>query len=466
MINCPTCGAQNDPGNRFCDQCGIRIDSAAPTIPPAAAAVAPVTGSAAITCPNCGAAVLPGEAFCDNCGAALNALPPPSAPVSPDAPTMMAQVSAPTPAPVAPVVTPTATGGGLLCRVCGHQNLPGETFCDTCGADLTTVAPTPVAPVPPVAPSIPITVAAPVGPVAVPMEPEAAPTIIVPPVGPVEPEAAPTIVVPPVRIDVDAERKRLESLVATQRAAVAQLEKTAAIFPAGAIPSYIVMGLDESKRALAQAETELAALPTGPDPAEVARLEGLVATHRAAVTQLDQTVALFPPGATPAYIAMGLDEAKRALAQAEADLATLVGSAATAPTPVAVAPTPVAVAPPPAVTAPAPAAPPAPAPRLVVVEGGHEMKLPTDKSEIILGREDPVSNIYPEVDLTPYGGETGGVSRQHARITVSGNQWSITDLNSTNYTRVDGVRIEPNTPTPIQNGSRVQLGRIAMVFHV
>jgi pSer/pThr/pTyr-binding forkhead associated (FHA) protein len=99
-------------------------------------------------------------------------------------------------------------------------------------------------------------------------------------------------------------------------------------------------------------------------------------------------------------------------------------------------------------------------------EGGHTLQFPADKDEIIVGREDPVSNIFPEIDLTPYGGETGGVSRQHARITRSNGAWMVTDLNSTNFTRVDGNRLEPNIPVPIRDGSRLQFGRIVTVFHM
>jgi pSer/pThr/pTyr-binding forkhead associated (FHA) protein len=100
-----------------------------------------------------------------------------------------------------------------------------------------------------------------------------------------------------------------------------------------------------------------------------------------------------------------------------------------------------------------------------VADGGQELPLPLDKAEIIVGREDPVSNIFPEVDLTPFGGEMGGVSRQHAKLTHSGGQWMLTDLNSTNYTRLDGARLEPNVATPISDGARLQFGRVVVTFH-
>ncbi len=84
----------------------------------------------------------------------------------------------------------------------------------------------------------------------------------------------------------------------------------------------------------------------------------------------------------------------------------------------------------------------------------------------MIGREDPISGIHPDVDLTSHGGESGGVSRRHAILNQSNGQWTVTDLDSTNYTRVDGNRVAPNTPTPIYDGARLQFGRIEFVFHV
>ncbi|HMP43312.1 MAG TPA: FHA domain-containing protein, partial [Roseiflexaceae bacterium] len=112
---------------------------------------------------------------------------------------------------------------------------------------------------------------------------------------------------------------------------------------------------------------------------------------------------------------------------------------------------------------PTPAA--APAARLVVENGGATLPLPTDRSEIVVGREDPISGIHPEVDMTPYGGETGGVSRQHARITRSDGVWMIVDLNSTNYTRVDGIKLDPGVPMALKDGSKIQFGRVTVIFH-
>ena len=103
-------------------------------------------------------------------------------------------------------------------------------------------------------------------------------------------------------------------------------------------------------------------------------------------------------------------------------------------------------------------------PRLVVVGTGAEFDL-SGKAEIIIGREDPVSGVFPEVDLTPHGGEEGGVSRRHAKLTARGNQWLIEDLNSVNFTFVNNQKLNPGVPQPLNNGDQVRLGRVLMTFH-
>src|SRR5262245_6143425 len=125
-MKCPTCGAENDAANRFCDQCGSRIEPSG-GFPQAAIAAQPT--AAGPTCPSCGATVLPGEAFCDECGAALSGSPPAAAGASYDAPTMFA--------PPMPASDGANSGQGVICPACGHQNLAGDRFCDNCGAALT-----------------------------------------------------------------------------------------------------------------------------------------------------------------------------------------------------------------------------------------------------------------------------------------------------------------------------------------
>jgi hypothetical protein len=102
-------------------------------------------------------------------------------------------------------------------------------------------------------------------------------------------------------------------------------------------------------------------------------------------------------------------------------------------------------------------------PRLVVEADNASFDL-SGKTEVLIGREDPVSNIYPDVDLTPHGGEEGGVSRLHAKLLVNGGQYLIEDQNSTNFTFVNRQRLQPKVPTAIKDGDEIRLGRVAMKF--
>jgi hypothetical protein len=118
-----------------------------------------------------------------------------------------------------------------------------------------------------------------------------------------------------------------------------------------------------------------------------------------------------------------------------------------------------------AVVTPAPPPTVAAGPRLVVVASGAEIPLPPAE-EILIGREDPVSGIYPEVDLMPHGGEDGGVSRRHARLLVEGGNYFVEDLDSTNFTFVNKQKITPKTRQPLKDGDEIRCGRVALVFHV
>lgn len=116
------------------------------------------------------------------------------------------------------------------------------------------------------------------------------------------------------------------------------------------------------------------------------------------------------------------------------------------------------------ITMPPPATPPSGAPKLVVQADNTSFDL-AGKNEVVLGREDPVSNIYPDIDLTPHGGEEGGVSRLHAKLLLSDSQYLIEDQNSTNFTFVNKQKLAPKTPTAIKDGDEIRLGRVVLTFH-
>jgi pSer/pThr/pTyr-binding forkhead associated (FHA) protein len=118
-----------------------------------------------------------------------------------------------------------------------------------------------------------------------------------------------------------------------------------------------------------------------------------------------------------------------------------------------------------AAAAPAPAAAPAAAltARLIVEADNQEFDL-SGKDNIMIGREDAVSNIYPDVDLTPHAGEEGGVSRLHARIFYDNGQYMLEDENSTNFTFLNRQKLAGKTPTPLHDNDEVRLGRVLLRF--
>jgi hypothetical protein len=135
--------------------------------------------------------------------------------------------------------------------------------------------------------------------------------------------------------------------------------------------------------------------------------------------------------------------------------ANLLGDSAAVAAPSAA---PVAAAP-----APVAAAPSNLNARLIVEADNQEFDL-SGKDNILIGREDAVSNIFPDVDLTPNGGEEGGVSRMHARIFADNGQYMIEDENSTNFTFVNRQRLAPKTPTPLHDNDEIKLGRVLLRF--
>lgn len=101
--------------------------------------------------------------------------------------------------------------------------------------------------------------------------------------------------------------------------------------------------------------------------------------------------------------------------------------------------------------------------KLIVVADNFVFDVP-NKPEVLLGREDPLSDIYPDLDLTEHGGEEGGVSRMHAKLLNNGGQWSLEDENSTNSTFLNRQKLTAKTPTPVKDGDEIRLGKVALRF--
>ena len=104
--------------------------------------------------------------------------------------------------------------------------------------------------------------------------------------------------------------------------------------------------------------------------------------------------------------------------------------------------------------------------KFVVSATNASLPFPPGRDEIIVGRQDPVNGIFPEIDLTDHGGDEGGVSRRHARITQQGSRFAIEDLNSTNHTFVNRSRLALGERRVLYEGDEVAFGRVKMIFQV
>lgn len=98
----------------------------------------------------------------------------------------------------------------------------------------------------------------------------------------------------------------------------------------------------------------------------------------------------------------------------------------------------------------------------LIFSNGREVTLTGER--VLVGRYDhDLGGVQPDVDLgTMDGADT--VSRGHATIEHIGSTYQLTDLNSTNFTRVNGKRLDANVPTPISDGDTLQFGKIQCTF--
>ncbi|MEO7509433.1 MAG: FHA domain-containing protein, partial [Pyrinomonadaceae bacterium] len=107
----------------------------------------------------------------------------------------------------------------------------------------------------------------------------------------------------------------------------------------------------------------------------------------------------------------------------------------------------------------------------LVLAGTTELEFPAfvlQKDSSLVGRSDPQSNNFPEIDLTRFDPQTK-VSRRHARIWRKGEMFLIEDLGSVNGTVLfsrgnDTIRLAPHQPRVLENGDRLRLGETMLNF--
>jgi serine/threonine-protein kinase len=102
--------------------------------------------------------------------------------------------------------------------------------------------------------------------------------------------------------------------------------------------------------------------------------------------------------------------------------------------------------------------------KLIILGGTSPISFMLDKENHLIGRVDPHTGIFPEVDLSNYDPETK-VSRRHARVYREGHQFLVEDLSSVNGTVVNGkFKLYPKQPHALQHGDELTLGETVLKF--
>jgi hypothetical protein len=102
--------------------------------------------------------------------------------------------------------------------------------------------------------------------------------------------------------------------------------------------------------------------------------------------------------------------------------------------------------------------------RFVIQDLQVSLPIPPGKQEIVLGREDPVSGVFPDIDLDPHGGHEAGVGRRHARLVIQNGQICLEDLDSVNGTAVNRQRVAARQSIPLKSGDEVRLGKMVLLY--
>jgi len=98
---------------------------------------------------------------------------------------------------------------------------------------------------------------------------------------------------------------------------------------------------------------------------------------------------------------------------------------------------------------------------LHLIEAGSTLHI-CGRADYTLGRSVDGQPASPDIDLAPYDGYGQGVSRLHASLRWDEEQLVIIDLGSSNGTRVNGHKINPQTEYPLSHGDVLALGKLKL----
>lgn len=99
--------------------------------------------------------------------------------------------------------------------------------------------------------------------------------------------------------------------------------------------------------------------------------------------------------------------------------------------------------------------------RLVDETGGTVLALLAGTTTTV-GRRDPVTGIYPDIDLTPFDTQRS-ISRSHAKIfRKDGKLFMVEEIGTMNGTFRNGLRLETGEPAEIRPGDELRFGVVAL----
>lgn len=98
---------------------------------------------------------------------------------------------------------------------------------------------------------------------------------------------------------------------------------------------------------------------------------------------------------------------------------------------------------------------------VLAASDGTRLDIPA-KEEVVIGREDPISDVFPDLDLTGLGGMENGVSRKHAVIHHAAGDYTVEDMGSTNGTYVNKKKIQPHAPQAFKAGDELRFGKLSL----
>lgn len=99
---------------------------------------------------------------------------------------------------------------------------------------------------------------------------------------------------------------------------------------------------------------------------------------------------------------------------------------------------------------------------LYILSHGKTIPLKMGK-EYLIGRAiEGKTGVLPYIDLDPYDGFSKGVSRVHATIMVEEDNIYITDLDSSNGTYINNIRLIPQQKSPLTYGNIIRVGTLRL----